>query len=599
MMKRLQLKLIGNPRLFLDETEVEIRTRTVLELLAVILASGPGGISRGAVADRLWGHLPTSNAKNQMRIAIHRLREESKRMGIDQLLELDSGLLKYTEEVEIDYLKVHPTVIKTVNDLQGVLCPLVDGWNSDHWTREIDEFGELVGGALLSFPTAKFQQSEWQNVLELATRIHPTTISIHLLLIKHLRSLHKEAEANEAIIRFEENWVTRFGYNEIPDLSKISTQQLVSEQSNRPLKWVRIVGAGIALTALSLNIALLNSHRSTTLQSIVVPPVETAKFEEFLFQGHRYRLTTFRVKNAVLENPVSFTDGSVEFVETFNTENDIHHQRLRVTRSGARRTDQDSLKLLDRVNHSKVFLEDGKAIVKSGSTTNIINGESTMPNICEARFLDYTSLIYGEVCKHPYADHRRPLLWNGGRTIPLDKDLAKPQLTVYSLITKESVYLKYSVGRREYWHNHVARFDFKDSSTHLLECSPVCGISSKGTLITTPEDTTIVNGDCDTQWNHTIELISSHGQKRKLAINGQTVFNAFFWLGDFIITSTYRTGAFCFTAVSAIEPNEGVPFNFPQRIKFIESTPDGRTLLCCPFNETHASDTYLLYQEID
>jgi len=102
MMKRLQLKLIGNPRLFLDETEVEIRTRTVLELLAVILASGPGGISRGAVADRLWGHLPTSNAKNQMRIAIHRLREESKRMGIDQLLELDSGLLKSDPFSEID-----------------------------------------------------------------------------------------------------------------------------------------------------------------------------------------------------------------------------------------------------------------------------------------------------------------------------------------------------------------------------------------------------------------------------------------------------------------------------------------------------------------
>jgi DNA-binding SARP family transcriptional activator len=217
-MSEIQLRLIGKPKLLVNGAEVEVKPRSVFELLAVIIASGEDGVSRACVANRLWGHLDKHNSRVQLRLGIHNLREELKSLNLYQLFNLDGDQLRFVGDGQVDLSTFSAQPPNTAKEIERLLLPIADGWDAEHWLAERDAFGEEVVRYFRLLMAEEIEDEELSRLLFKAVGIYPTTTRLYYLLLDLLEAQGRDVERNELVIAFEDRWADRFGTSDIPNL---------------------------------------------------------------------------------------------------------------------------------------------------------------------------------------------------------------------------------------------------------------------------------------------------------------------------------------------------------------------------------------------
>jgi DNA-binding SARP family transcriptional activator len=243
-MPKIQLQLIGPARLTIDGHPVEVRPRVAFELLAVILSAGPRGIPRSVVATRLWGHLDAEHAKLQVRVALHRLREELRRLELTGIVDLESRTLRPTQPVELDLDSLRTP--RSLLDLKP--RPIAEGWEREHWLQEEDRYAMWIADQLVSLGLNQADRETLLEVAELAAATAPANAQLAATILAAFRSRGLLDQANAFVLSFEEAWVERFGAGHIPQLDDAAIFTPVRPKPRWP--WLLAIPTLAALVAL-------------------------------------------------------------------------------------------------------------------------------------------------------------------------------------------------------------------------------------------------------------------------------------------------------------------------------------------------------------
>ena len=117
----IRLQIIGIPCLYVDGQETRIEPKIAFQVLAKIILSGESGITRSEIAKALWGHLETSNARQQLRLAIHNIRQELLRLNLPECLNLDGEHLRCEKNVAVDLLELKSRTKWNIKQVEQIL----------------------------------------------------------------------------------------------------------------------------------------------------------------------------------------------------------------------------------------------------------------------------------------------------------------------------------------------------------------------------------------------------------------------------------------------------------------------------------------------
>ena len=548
-MLNLELHLLGKPGLLINGAESVIEPRIAFEVFAQVVCAGEAGISRVDLARRFWPHLDEKNSRQQLRIALYRLRTESKRLGIGDVCNFDDQSLRLRQQVETDVERIGQKKSWTLAELDPLLLPFARGWKEAHWTAQKDTAGELIADAFEAATKARHRREKLAELLRKAVQIYPTTTKLTLLLVKQLLAAGAEVEANEVVIRFEEHWVERFGAGDIPELMSHARSGTLSPAKKRH-SILLVTGLSATLVLLAVGLFLLSSKVSSSRRlaeaklaaehrvADLLPnlrPVRTSFLNE---GGHHYKLNLLQERTSEMSRMFILSDGA--YVVT----PDLIKPTERViweTNQHVRSLDESSDELVDRDGEASLWKSKSKPEVvtlRTPSTSVKLTGTEEYPRIYPERFVTPDSFLFNRIDDSAEASSSHLCLYQNGLEFPLDFGLGKVRVSVLTAVHDHTIYGKLSYGRSDGWTYHAFSYDLDTRRSAILKCPPILIVSSTGDLATGPEVTDVKNGDYSTTWSHQVKLFPKNGPPRLLSINGQTQFEVVENIGDALVLKT-------------------------------------------------------------
>ena len=621
MDSRVQLKVIGKPSLIVGAETIEIKPRAVFELLAVIMAAGSEGVSRKALADRLWGHLDQANSRMQLRIAVHKLRDELRTLGIFEQFELGEKTVRYTGELNIDYLtllKEQPPL--SLPQVEALLYPIADGWNAEHWLAERDAFGEFVAKRLDGAKHQAKSREALTDMLLRATGCFPTTLSLYLQLAKVLRVQGREAELVEMVIQFEDRWVDRFGSADIPNLMELAKAQdlddvppaaahvsvpmaVMVDPSRMPAPVHSPIAPKLAvglvpILALSLLWSIgANARRASEgpgSEPFSPPTPHLLDTHEATVAGDRYRVTTIRVPASTLSSYVLLKGGRMVLRETMGGA----QAAVEVAADGTakRLPIKDGWRSL--CDKAAVAFESEKSFsVKTILLEKRIQGTDSLPRVEFEAVLPNGSVLFTRQSLTPQPDASMEYLLDKTGEHPLVAGLKDKGFVDVTWITADSLYLKYSKGPSDGWKFKTARYDLGHQSLNGLACPPVVGRLANGTLICRPE---VVNPDGKSYQSAPtgkVLLVSGTGHQTPFTVSGRSNFDAVFPVGNLLALLVHH-GTVNSGLLFADLTGKPVTLPVPPTATTVKTDPlSGSVLLNSPVGAHLASDYFLVQTE--
>ena len=559
-MRALELRLIGKPALMLDGAAVAIRPRAIFELFAVIVTAGRSGISRTAATSRLWQHLLADGQRQQLRIALHKLRMELARLGIAESFDLATEDLRFLGQGRIDFLSFDPRTLG-LEQLERACMPFADGWPEDHWQTERDALGELVAEALESHIRSLRDRAAMCALLNRATEAYPTTARIYVLLIRLLRSEGREAELNEVVIAFEERWADRFGTGDIPDLlGKIAVGHAPGEsraiRTSRTPAWATV--AAVILSLVVLAVIEVKGRRASRSDFVMEPQTQSSttplqqreasrravavaaptRLFSTSFQGEWYSVIEFNIDGPASMHVGDFlrtSDGS--YLLTVGDGNS--EQILQISPTGSLMLHNTPDLLHDEGSGFAVYesREDGSYVefVAAGSSFQV-RGTADLPLVYEAAELSSGEFLLYRVSDDVYRSHTRWYLWSRGRETPIYPPERRAQVTRFTAWDGRELFGEYSLGKSESWRYHSFYYDLATGESRALKGSPVVGELPDGRLLTRPEKTDARDGHFVTSDDGRALLqLASRQTVERLRVGRQATFQKADCLGSIVL----------------------------------------------------------------
>lgn len=594
-MAQIELHLIGRPRLVLEGKEAEVRPPMVFQLLAVILTSGAEGITRPEAASRLWGHLEPSDARASLRLAIHKLREELRRLQIDDAFDLGNGHLRTTGHATIDLDAVAAEPPRDLDAIERLLLPVAEGWDPEHWLAQRDAFGEVIAGAFEALPNGT-DEKRLVKLLTKATSIYPTTTRLVIILAAHLQSQGRDAELNELLIAFEDRWVDRFGTGDIPDVKRLLIERASppdATSSRKVRTWQVTLAAAVLLCAYLLVIAGFGSKDQEP------PKLSIVKSWQTEFRGQTFRVDQLHLhddSNGRVDLKSRLRSG--EFALVLQNRSDSWDVILDPKRATVGEADDKFMVDRDGAFTARYTGTGESASLVGPGGELILRGTPTTPKVWPTKFLADGSLLFARKGEDPAGHPLKFFLLRDGRETEVALPGVNAKTLAITFMSDRHLYAKYSLGSSDGWRYHSFVYDLISGTSKPLACGPVVAMFSNGDLITRPLETTVTRTkdgiDHDTHDDGTVVVEDAHGRAHTIKLEDEAKFPWVFTLGDLLILERAHTSAFddLWFLDSNLEPCDPFPF-LKQRVASIGGS-DGKSVLIRAFNPKEESMDYFL-----
>jgi hypothetical protein len=516
--RKVELFLLGTPKLLIDGEEAEFSRRAVMEVLAMIVVAGEPGISRTEVAERLWPHLTKPNARLQLRGTLTRLRQELEGFQVRDAFGLESEVLRTSSSISCDLPRILSSEPRGLPDLIEAIKPFAKGWESEHWQAESDLLADWLSTAFES-QAANLKKPEGLNLLRKAVKFHSTSAPLATLLVRELRTLGKADEANEVIIRFENSWIERFGNVDIPTFNGADVAHQEPETKHKPVLIalgfvVVLLGSIVAGPLFRPAQAVADSDRTRVSLVHLGSVVAGDRRLRFADSGFSREATEFR----------EFSDGtfsilvrSTSWSQHFGIKHDGTLAELPLI----------SHEVEDELDAVQLKLHTGKQDILSLDGVGnpvVVSPKDGFPHFQQKVLLDPKTFIYGNSCIHPFADHHQLFLVKSGIESEINPAPGQAQITVFTALTPSTMFGKFTKGRVDGWRYHAFSFDLASGALASLNRPPVIAATDKGDWICLPEVTDVNQGDYDTHWDHHVQLCPDAGHPTFLTVDGQSTF---------------------------------------------------------------------------
>ncbi len=513
----IRLQIIGIPCLYVDGQETRIEPKIAFQVLAKIILSGESGITRSEIAKALWGHLEPTNARQQLRLAIHNIRQELLRLNLTECLNLDSELLKCEKKVDVDLLDLKARSKWNLKQVQQILKPVCQGWKPEHWLVEADQLCECVENAFASVMKGKHDQPQFHLLVTKACKHYPNSIQLNQLLVNGLRDLGRDAEANEAIIAFEESWLDRFGSGDIPSLEhsqKAFDHYKAVRKRSRWVTGLTIVGA------LASCGAIFSLNQNSGAWNPPKLEIKIRKQQTLDIHGQKVTVSEFTLNKGEKTGLWQMSNG--QFAMHWSEDKNLH-----ILNSNLEEVEKAQVGWLDRLGNSTLTCPESKAWIDftsdSGKVT--ITPSPEFPRLNPITILSVNSFLFERTCGHDQGDHRQLCLFKDGLEHPLSSGLGSGiQIAGLNFISANTIYGRFSKGKSQGWKYTAFQSDTTSTQSKAASSDAVWGRASNGDLATQPEITEVSFGNFDTKWDKTVRIVPKEGPSYLLNVDGQEKF---------------------------------------------------------------------------
>jgi hypothetical protein len=525
----IRLYLLGKPNLVINGEVQQIEPRLPFMVAAKIVLAGESGITRTKLTGMFWGHLEANHARQQLRVALHRLRHELERLGVANRFNLGEELLSVKGHIPTDLDELKRRATPTFEAMESLLQPFAVGWNGEFWQSERDEVAELTANAFVHLPHQHGRDPRLLGLLKQAVALYPSCTRLNQLYVQALKENSREAEANEAIIAFEDHWVDRFGHTDIPNLS----EGIHLRQPPESTPFHRLAFAFVPALCLLFVLAgsiLPPASQPTLMKKLLTQRVPGSSLD---IEGTRCKVAHLVLPRGSLEGFQVTSNGGL--VAEWTGDSKLHHfdwranQLEEVPESGDRIRDvSDTAWVADSPDASYFDLHNDQG-------TSRIYGTKELPLIYPIGFVNGSDLLFHRASADRFVTHLHLCLLSQGRETAIDQLIGPEQTGTYTAITSEAIYAKASLGPSTHWHYQTFRYSLKNHTAQILPPYPVKGVSSKGALALVPEVTEVKLGDTNTHWDGTVDIVQPDGSKTHLSYEGQDKFYDVVWFKDFLI----------------------------------------------------------------
>ena len=512
----IRLQLIGKPCLYVDGQEITIEPRIAFEVLAKIILCGESGVTRSDLIKHFWTHLEPGNARQQIRLALHNLRNQAVKQNLSDCLILDGELLKCEKVVGVDLLELKTRSKWNLKQVEQILKPVGQGWKPEHWLFESDQLCELVENAFASILKAKHDQLLFHQLVTKATKLFPVSVQLNQLLVNGLSDLGRDKEVQEAIINFEDHWVSTFGVGDIPNIetgrAKYDQYKTVRKRS----KWVT------SLTVLGA-LASCGAIFSLNQKNAWNPPkleIKIGKHQILDLHGQRVEASQFTLNAGNLVGFFQMSDGN--FSTHWSEDKDLHILNSRLEEIG-----KVQIAWEDRLGDSTLSCPEAKNWIdfNSGKGKVTITTTPEFPHLEPIKIISATSFLFIRSCDHPERDHVKVCLFKDGFENQLATNLGNGIMNVaWNFIAADTIFGRYSLGRKTNWKYVGFQSDTTSIQSKVTSFDPVWARNSSGDFATEPEYTDIKQGHIETNWDHTVRIVPVDGGSYLLNVNGQEKF---------------------------------------------------------------------------
>ena len=553
IVRDIRLCLLGTPTFQVDRQQVKIEPRLAFECLSHIIVAGDIGISRVQLAKKMWGHLKDEKGRStQLRQSLSDLRRQLRELNISEAFELDGPLLRCSSLIKVDFLEFQFRTDMTILELELLLQPLVKGWEpsqprrDDLWQESRDQVAEILAKVF----DAKYQhqgkfkgllkqsEEEWFANLKRAASLYPTNRRLQSMLVWELKRLYFDVQVEEAVYRFGNEWIDRFG-GEIPKIDQWNPLVAKRGDDIEPMEVLipivrksKGIIAPIAIVTLVLVALGVNSLLSPKVEPLEI--IQSARREVKTKSGN-FGLIEFST-NLPIRSIRTFSDGSVicygnhPYFFANNSRNLLEH-------NGTIRTD-----LGEKLGAYEVLCEEvagAQATLSLGGKKYVIKPSDKLPILGTFTLRPDGSLIYLRSSDDADRSWHRLCMFAGGEERVLDNGMGPVRVSVPTFVTNRVIYAKYSQGTPDKWRYTSFTYDTLTNKTEVLDVPPVVGKMSDETLVCMPEVTTENEGNYYTRWDGTVKLYPVNRPPVQLTYKGQTQFYGCWSIGDVILLAIY------------------------------------------------------------
>jgi len=417
----------------------------------------------------------------------------------------------------VDLLDLKARSKWNLKQVEQILKPICQGWKPEHWLVEADQLCECVENAFASVMKGKHDQPQFHLLVTKACKFYPNSIQLNQLLVNGLRDLGRDAEANEAIIAFEESWLDRFGSGNIPSLEhsqKAFDHYKTVRKRSRWVTGLTIVGALASCGA----IFSLNQNSGPWN-----PPkleIKIGKRQTLDIHGQKVTVSEFTLNKGEKTGLWQMSNG--QFAMHWSEDKDLH-----ILNSNLEEIERVQDAWLDRLGNSTLSCPESKAWIDftsdSGKVT--ITPSPEFPRLNPIKILSANSFLFMRTCGHDQADHMQLCLFRDGLEHPLSSGLDSGiQIAALNFISANTIYGRFSNGKNQGWKYTAFESDPISTQSKATSSDPVWGRASNGDLATRPEITEFSFGNFDTKWDKTVRIVPKAGEPYLLNVNGQRKF---------------------------------------------------------------------------
>jgi hypothetical protein len=588
------LKLLGRPRLYLNDAEFHIAPRATFELLALVLMSGSAGISRKSATMKLWSHLDGKNASGQLRFNVMRLREQLEERNVLHLFTLDGPVLKANCVVTVDTIAAQDEV-PSAHRLPELVQPIADGWKPERWTDVTDTHAELLHRWL----TILASQVELSCVKK-ATDLYPSNLNLARHFVGRLRAEAREAEASEAIIRFEEAWVERFGTGDIPDAqthhNSISTPS-VSERGNKKFRHAGLAGI-LALVAVAVPFSFVQRNAPQGSVSI-------SNSGSQMWLGRKVQRYTVTCTRTGILGAKILSSGRVV---------------LGMLDVGGKRYDlafapgQTPVPVLvppdlsDENQDQRLMTHDGEKgshleVKQAGRRLLERRGVPSLPKVSGIRLFN-NSLLYHVRCNHPEGCHLQIWYEDAKGRVQVTTP-AEPPRVAWAIAKNNFVgsrmYVNYSMGSSDKWRYRCGYLDFGGGRLNtpliheLAVDSTIEAASDEGSVVLNRTTTTVADGDYRTKDSNVRSLLRPDGTSKPLLVEGTVDFESICGFGaGYIVVLQQSPGVFIMRGLTSDGGATALPAGMESKLNGFLATNNSRLVVSRSFSDTNRVDIWVI-----
>lgn len=217
----LEIRVLGVPSIHWRGREYLIKPPLALQALLAVALNQSHELTRSAIAQKLFSHLPPSSRGNQARLALRKLRRQLETADLDGIVEWSESNVRILPRTYTDIDDALSDSDLTIEHLSRFASPVLEGCS----TKVADETRRLVKNWIEGqLPTvyATFESAsqlrDFAQSLAALRPIYPQSALICAYLCAALRQLDFAEEFTREVVAFESDWLDTFGVADRPDI---------------------------------------------------------------------------------------------------------------------------------------------------------------------------------------------------------------------------------------------------------------------------------------------------------------------------------------------------------------------------------------------